>query len=45
MLWTDHVEGDYVFERDVACRVLFDEGFVYPRGTASCWETEDERGL
>jgi hypothetical protein len=39
---TNHVEGDDVFERDVARPLFFDEGFVYQLGTTSGWQAEYE---
>ena len=42
MSWTHHVESDHVSERDVACSVFFDEGFVYQLGTTPCRKAEDK---
>lgn len=40
---TDHVESDDISERDVACRVFFDEGFVHQLGTTSRRKAEYKR--
>ena len=42
---TDHVESDDISERDVACRVFFDEGFVHQLGTTSRRKAEYKRLL
>jgi hypothetical protein len=40
---TDHVESDDISERDVACRVFFDEGFVHQLGATSRRKAEYKR--
>lgn len=40
---TDHVESDDISERDVACRVFFDEGFVHQLGTTTRRKAEYKR--
>jgi hypothetical protein len=42
-MMTDHVESDDISERDVACRVFFDEGFVHQLGTTSRRKAEYKR--
>ena len=42
-LWTYHIEGNDILERNLTRLVLFYEDLVYEKRTASRWKAEDER--